>query len=262
MMTKRRVRPSNRSLGGARKHVEREIAMIGRIVLGLALICGAGTASAQDACTFYKVNTSLLNISKEAGGDIYNDALFDGDTVCVTRKANVSGADWGFISHKLEGANTRTPVEGWSAMQYLQETSAASAGAPAAAPPAASAAPAPAAPAAPPAASAAPPPGATAQIRPEDVLRFDQPIPFGPFPLNGHSLQEMIDSIPLFSPIEGLDESLWKKKCTSCHQWNQERLCQQGATYVAMPRNVLRVPHPFGGALKIALMRWAKSGCP
>jgi hypothetical protein len=93
-------------------------------------------------------------------------------------------------------------------------------------------------------------------------LRFDQPIPFGPFPVNGHSLQEMIDTMPLFSPIEGLEEPLWKKKCTSCHQWNKERLCEQGGTYVQAPRNVLRVQHPFGGALKIALMRWAKSGCP
>jgi hypothetical protein len=80
--------------------------------------------------------------------------------------------------------------------------------------------------------------------------------------VNGHSLKEMIDNVPLFSPVEGLDESLWKKKCTTCHEWNQDRLCQQGATYVQTPRNVLRVPHPFGGALKIALMRWAKSGCP
>jgi hypothetical protein len=242
--------------------------MIARIVLGLVLICGAGAASAQDACTFYKVNTSLLNISKEAGGLIYNDALFDGDTVCVTRRANVVGADWGFISYKLDGAN-RTPVEGWSAMQYLQDTSGNNAGAPPAAPPVASAPPVAASPPAanaPPVASAPPaaPPsaGATAAIRPEDVLRFDQAIPFGPYPVNGHSLQEMIDNTPLFSPVEGLDDTLWKKKCTSCHQWNQERLCQQGGTYVAMPRNVLRVPHPFGGALKIALMRWAKSGCP
>jgi hypothetical protein len=243
--------------------------MIGRIVFCLALICSAGSALAQEpACTFYKVNTSLLNISKEAGGDIYNDALFDGDTTCVTRKANVKGADWGFIEYKLGSGNVHTPVEGWSAMKYLQETSAANAGPSAAAP--AAAAPAPMAPAPAPVAAApvAPPPSAaapapaTAAIRPEDVLRFDQPIPFGPFPVNGHSLEEMIDTMPLFSPIEGLEEPLWKKKCTSCHQWNKERLCEQGGTYVQAPRNVLRVQHPFGGALKIALMRWAKSGCP
>jgi hypothetical protein len=241
--------------------------MIGRIVFCLALICGAGSALAQDAaCTFYKVNTSLLNISKEAGGDIYNDALFDGDTTCVTRKANVKGADWGFIEYKLGSGNAHTPVEGWSAMKYLQEVANAgsSAAPPAAAAPAPMApAPAPVAPAPmAPAPRAAAPAPATATIRPEDALRFDQPIPFGPFPVNGHSLEEMIDTMPLFSPIEGLEEPLWKKKCTSCHQWNKERLCEQGGTYVQNPRNVLRVQHPFGGALKIALMRWAKSGCP
>jgi|SRR5665213_129748 len=239
--------------------------MIGRVVLLAALMGFTGAASAQDACTFYKVNTSLLNISKEAGGNIYNDALFDGDVTCVTHKENVQGADWGFIAYKLGSGDAHTPVEGWSAMKYLQATTVAGAGS-SAAPPAA--APAPMAPPpvasapAAPAPSAAAPAAASAAIRPEDVLRFDQPIPFGPFPVNGHSLKEMIDTLPLFSPIEGLDESLWKKKCTECHKWNQERLCEQGGTYVQNPRNVLRVQHPFGGALKIALMRWAKSGCP
>ena len=99
-------------------------------------------------------------------------------------------------------------------------------------------------------------------MRPEDVLHFDQPIPFGPFPVNGHSINDMINTVPLFSPVEGLDENLWQKKCTSCHQWNKDRLCQQALTYVRQPRNVLRVSHPFGGTLKLALMRWAKSGCP
>ena len=79
--------------------------------------------------------------------------------------------------------------------------------------------------------------------------------------MNGHSIKEMIESTPLFAPIEGLDEALWKKKCTTCHQWNKERLCEQGGTYVKDPKYVLRQPHPFGGALKLALMRWAISGC-
>ena len=83
--------------------------MIGRVVLFSALMSFAGAASAQEACTFYKVNTSLLNISRDAGGDIYNDALFDGDTACVTRKANVKGADWGFIAYKLGSGNAHTP---------------------------------------------------------------------------------------------------------------------------------------------------------
>lgn len=251
--------------------------MIGRIVLGLALVCAAGAASAQDAaCTLYKVNTSMLNISKEAGGDIYNDALFDGDVACVTKLANVKGKDWAFVSYKVDNGNAHTPVEGWAALQYLQESGAAGTAPPAAAPPVAAAPPAaappapppaagaPPAPAAPPPAAAAPPvtpSGATAAIRPEDVLRFNQPIPFGPFPVNGHSIEEMINTTPLFPPIEGLDKSLWQKKCTSCHQWNQARLCQQAGTYVKAPKFVLRVPHPFGGTLKLALMRWAMSGC-
>ena len=245
--------------------------MIKRIVICTALLLSAATAaSAQDNCTLYKVTTSLLNISQQAGGDIYKDALFDGDTVCVAQQQNVNGKVWAYISNKVDQGNNRTLVDGWAPLDYLAQASGSATAAP---PPAA-------APAAPPAPVAANPPSAAEPpamgggpapvarktagppIRPEDVLRFAQPIPFGPYPINGHSLAEMIQSEPLFSPIEGLDESLWKKKCSSCHQWTKQNLCDQGATYVENPKNVLRVPHPFGGTLKIALMRWAKSGCP
>ena len=67
----------------------------------------------------YKVNTSLLNVSKDPGGDIYNDALFDGDTACVTRLANVKGIDFAYIASKAEGTN-RTPVEGWAARDVVR----------------------------------------------------------------------------------------------------------------------------------------------
>ena len=92
-------------------------------------------------------------------------------------------------------------------------------------------------------------------------LRFDQPIRSGPYPVNGLSIKQLIESVPLFPPIEGLDEALWKKPCSSCHKWDKERLCQQGKTYVNAARYVLRQPHPYGGPFKVALMRWAKSGC-
>jgi hypothetical protein len=245
--------------------------MIKRIVICIAATLAMVTAaSAQDNCTQYKVNTSLLNISQQAGGDIYKDALFDGDTVCVAQQQTVNGKVWAYISNKVEQGNNRTLVDGWAPLDYLAPASGSAAAAP---PP-----PAPAAPPPPPVAASRPPaaaePPAMGQgtavarktagppIRPEDTLRFDQPIPFGPYPINGHSLAEMIQSEPLFSPIEGLDESMWKKKCSNCHQWTKQNLCDQGATYVEAPKNVLRVPHPFGGTLKIALMRWAKSGCP
>ena len=230
----------------------------GLAALCLALGLGAAPASAQVAnCDAYKVDTSLLNISREAGGVTYKDALFDGDTVCVAQQQSVSGAAWGYIAQKVEANDSRTLVDGWAPMQYLRKIGAGQAAALPPAPPAPPVQAAPPSQAAPAPTVAMPGPA----IRPEDMLRFDQPIPFGPYPLNGHSIAEMIESTPLFSPIEGVDESVWKKQCKNCHQWNKDRLCQQGQTYVQVPKNVLRVPHPFGGALKIALMRWAKSGC-
>lgn len=260
--------------------------MIRYVVFSLALIVSAGSAFAQQpACTFYKVNTGMLNISQEPGGDRYIDALYDGDVACITRTAASKRTDWAFIAQKLDSPTEGTPVQGWALMKDLQQISPSEASAlladssPASPKANQSAAPANAATQSAPAAAAKAPtakganvPAAAAPaaahtntaaaMRPEDVLRFDQPIPFGPFPVNGHSIKEMIDAVPLFSPVEGLDESLWTKKCTNCHQWNQDRLCQQALTYVRQPRFVLRVSHPFGGTLKLALMRWAKSGCP
>ena len=75
------------------------------------------------------------------------------------------------------------------------------------------------------------------------------------------TLQQLAKSMPLYPPIEGLDESLWKKPCVTCHKWNRKRLCDQGTFYVKSAKNVLRHQHPFGGQYKIALMRWSKSGC-
>ena len=234
--------------------------MIGRMILFLALVCSASTAWAQGpACTFYKVDTNTLPISKDAGGDRVIDALFEGDVACVTKKTNIKGVDWGFVAQKVEPPNTITAVNGWSPLQRLQQITADQAAAllAEATPPAKTPAPK-----APPAATAAAPKApAIATKHPEDVLHFDQPIPFGPYPVNGHSIKDMMNSDPMFSPVEGLDENLWKKKCTSCHQWDKDRLCQQALSYLRAPKNVLRIQHPFGGTLKVALMRWARSGC-
>ena len=93
------------------------------------------------------------------------------------------------------------------------------------------------------------------------MLHFDKPIPFGPFPVNGRSIAQLADGIPLFPPMEGLDESIWKKTCRNCHQWDRRILCEQGASYAKNPKSALRHPHPYGGADKIALMNWAKGGC-
>jgi hypothetical protein len=255
------------------QYVSRATAAIGLLVFGLALVSGAGTATAQEpACSFWKVTTRLLNISKEPGGENYIDVLELGAVGCVTRHQMVDGRDRGYVAYKVESPAKHTAVEGWATLTYMKELSpdeVAALGNPVATPPGAIAAASPPATAAPPPATTAP-----ASAAGEGILRYDQPIPFGPFPVNGRSIKEIAEyippaekpadgfvDVPLFPPIEGLDDALWQKHCPACHKWNQVRLCEQGKTYVKTPRFVLRQPHPFGGAFKIALMRWAIGGC-
>jgi hypothetical protein len=92
-------------------------------------------------------------------------------------------------------------------------------------------------------------------------VRFTEPLTSGPFPVNGRSLEQLVQGVPLFPPFEGLDEATWKKPCGSCHKWDRMSLCEQGATYVKNPRSALRGSHPYGGPEKIAIMQWAKTGC-
>jgi hypothetical protein len=232
-------------------------------LLGLGMtILAAPIAQAQDAtCAFHKVQTKDVNVGRDPRPDaILIDLIDRGDVVCVTRQVKVGAVDWAFVEHKLDNGQRR-PVQGWTELRAMQrlspaETAAlqlAAPAAPAAAPPAP---PPVAAPAAPPAA-AAPPASASA----EGALKFNEPVPFGAFPVNGRSIQELATMVPMFPPIEGLDEALWKKNCSACHRWDRAQLCEQGASYAKNPRSALRHPHPFGGAYKVALMNWAKSGC-
>jgi len=102
-----------------------------------------------------------------------------------------------------------------------------------------------------------PPPAPTA----DQMVRFKEPLASLPFPMNGQSLEQLVGGVPLFPPIEGLEESVWKKHCNSCHSWNQKTLCEQGNTYLRNPKAALRVSHPYGGPEKVAMMQWVKSGC-
>jgi hypothetical protein len=112
-----------------------------------------------------------------------------------------------------------------------------------------------------PPATAPPPPAAAAPDSAEEVVRFDQPLKTGPPPVNGRSLEQLVQGVPLFPPIEGLDESIWKKNCSACHKWDRRTLCEQGATYLKDPKMALRGSHPYGGPEKVAIMQWAKTGC-
>jgi hypothetical protein len=224
--------------------------MIRRLIM-LCLTAGAcvaawgWSATAQGpACRYYKVQANSLNVSKDARGDsLFIDVLDKGEIVCVTRDEKVGDRDWVYIAHKLPKPNEKAPVEGWTNLRLLQPltpaeitaaTGAAAQSAPAAAP-------------------AAGPPA-------DDVLRFSQPVPFGPFPVNGRSIDELAQGIPQFPPFDGLEESLWKKNCAACHKWDRQTLCEQGASYAKNPRYALRISHPYGG-FSSALMQWAKSGC-
>ena len=196
------------------------------------------------ACRYFKVQSPSLNISKEARGDSpFIDVLDKDDIVCVTQEQKAGGRDWVFVAQKVVKADDRQPVDGWANLRLLQPLSAAESAAfnkPVAPPTAA------------PAAAAAPSDG---------TLKFEEAITFGPFPVNGKSIEQLAKDIPMFPPIDGLDESIWKKNCSACHVWDRRQLCEQGASYAKNPKSALRHPHPYGGAYKVALMQWAKSGC-
>jgi hypothetical protein len=92
------------------------------------------------------------------------------------------------------------------------------------------------------------------------LIRYSVPIPFGPPPVNGQSIEKLITGEPEFPPIDGLDEKLWKHPCGTCHKWDPRTLCEQGNTYVKNPASIFRHQHPFD-AFKVAIMEWAKTGC-
>lgn len=216
------------------------LALCAAVVAGAAMWGWAATAQAP-ACRYYKVQAVSANVSKDARDNaVFIDLLDKGEIVCVTRDQKVGDRDWVFVAHKVPKPGERTPVEGWTTLQQLVPLSAAEVavitGAPQPTPPAA------AAPA-------------------DDILRFTQAIPFGPYPVNGSSIQHLAEAIPQFPPFDGLEESMWKKPCSTCHKWDRQALCEQGASYAKNPRNALRHPHPYGGAYKSALMQWARSGC-
>jgi hypothetical protein len=223
--------------------------MIVRLVLGLFAVLGTQAALAQQPeCRFFKVQSGTLNVSKEPRGDAtYIDMLGNADIVCVTREQKVGDRDWAFVAHKVVKPDQRAPVDGWVNQRSLQrlsdaETAALRGGGP------------------PPTAAAPPVPSPPAPAE-ENIVRFTEPLTFGPFPVNGSSLEQLSNGIPLFPPMEGLDEVIWKRNCSACHKWDRRTLCEQGASYAKNPRSALRHPHPYGGADKIALMQWAKTGC-
>ena len=219
----------------------------------------------QPSCTFYRVAAELLNVSS-ADGSKYIDAMKSGELACVTGTGKSGGKDWGYIAFKVMAGNQEAKVGGWGELALLKKITEAEVRKGVAA-----------APAEPvgksvnkelsvePAAkqSEADTKGVAqkAAATSSEPLRFDQPIPVGPYPVNGRSIEELQKGTPLFPPLPELPEELWKKPCSTCHKWNKKRLCAQGGFYLNKARHLFRHQHPYGGPYKVALMRWARSGC-
>jgi hypothetical protein len=228
---------------------------ITKLLLCVVALAWANGALAQEpSCKLYKIRPPTLNVTQEPRGDASSIGVLDkSDVVCITRERTVGERVWGFVDHKLK-AGQRQPVGGWANLGLLQPLSASEIATLRGMSTPAATRPAPAAPA-PPAAAAAPTPAA------DEVPRFNEPITTGPPPVNGHSLEELVKGVPLFPPIEGLPEAVWKKPCSTCHKWDRQSLCEQGAVYVKNPKVAFRGSHPYGGPEKIAILEWTKAGC-
>jgi hypothetical protein len=235
--------------------------MLSKILLGAAFgVCVAAalhasiTVAQEPACRFLKIQSDNVDISKEPRGDsTYIDVLDTGDIVCATRDEKTDGRDWVFITYKLtKPAGQRKPVNGWANPKLMQPAAPAELATAQGTP-----TPPPAAPA--PAPSAAAPSTAPAD---QKIVKFSDPIPFGPVAVAGKTLEQLAaGTSPLFPPLEGIPEALWKKPCATCHNWSKETLCEQGARYVKEPALAFRNQHPYGGPMKVTLLEWAKQGC-
>ena len=109
--------------------------------------------------------------------------------------------------------------------------------------------------------AAAPSRAATAPMGTE--LTWTMPFTSAGETLTGKSISQLVTLSPLFPPIEGLPEELWKEQtCSNCHQWTQDALCTQGQTYVSAGNgDAVNKPHPYGGMFKKNVRAWAEGGC-
>lgn len=98
---------------------------------------------------------------------------------------------------------------------------------------------------------------------PATPVYFDQPMTTGVPEIVGKTILEAAAGSPLFPPIEGLPEAVWKdKQCSTCHQWNRDDLCAQANTYLKQSASrALGKQHPYGGSFKLNLKTWASGGC-
>lgn len=95
------------------------------------------------------------------------------------------------------------------------------------------------------------------------VVTFSAPLVVGNAAIIGQSIEQLIATTPLYAPIEGLPDEVWKDKtCDTCHVWTQEALCTQANTYLGQnAQRSLALQHPLGNEFKFTLRAWATGGC-
>lgn len=94
-------------------------------------------------------------------------------------------------------------------------------------------------------------------------VRFDTPLTNGGEGVLGRTIAELIAAEPLFAPIEGIPDEMWKgQTCANCHNWERANICEQAGRYLASNAEAsLKKPHPYGGSFKSNLRNWAAGGC-
>jgi hypothetical protein len=216
------------------------------VVLG-AFVGGSAARAQQLDCRYFKVTADKLNTFYEPRDDAkFITALERNNIVCVAGDQEVGGRVWVFIPFQVQPRHERKPIQGWALRDSVapasQEEVAAIAESKESAP-------------------ESHPADAPGQSEQQDVVRYSQPIPFGGYPVQGHSLEELVHGVPIFSPVEGLPEEVWHKTCSNCHNWNQQTLCQQAMIYAQDIKMTMRKQHPYGGPEKLAMRNWAQHGC-
>ncbi|OYZ99556.1 MAG: hypothetical protein B7Y02_19120, partial [Rhodobacterales bacterium 17-64-5] len=96
------------------------------------------------------------------------------------------------------------------------------------------------------------------------AVSFQSPLTEGDGAIKGRSIEALIATGPLFSPVEGLPKEAWQgQHCTACHKWTRAALCDQARFYVKeAAASASLSQHPLGGAFKLTLKAWGQAGCP
>lgn len=94
-------------------------------------------------------------------------------------------------------------------------------------------------------------------------VTYAAPLTVGDPETIGRSIEQLATGSPLYAPIEGIPDAMWKgQPCSACHTWTRAALCDQGKTYLGpTAERSLAKPHPYGHGFKQNLRDWARGGC-